>query len=79
MFGYSLSKDGIHWSRAHYFPIRTKVKKWWDIMRTPLCLIPEGNDTYTIIYAAIKNDKRFHPIGMVKVKLNEDVLTEKMK
>lgn len=69
MMGYSLSKDGIHWSAAQYLPIHTKVKKWWDVMRTPLCLIPEGDDVYTILYAAIVNNKRFHPIGMVKVTL----------
>lgn len=79
MFGYSLSKDGIHWTEAHYFPIHTKVKKWWDIMRTPLGIIPEGNNEYTIVYAAIDKAKRFHPMGMVKVKLNTDVLDARRK
>jgi hypothetical protein len=79
MFAYSLSKDGIRWTPAHYLPIQTKVKKWWDIMRTPVCLIPEGNDTYTILYAAINNSKRFHPMGMVQVKLNRKALDDKMK
>lgn len=74
MFGYSLSLDGRHWTESHYFPIRTKVEKWWDIMRTPMGLVPEGDDVYTVIYAAISNDKRFHPLGMVKLKLNRDVL-----
>src|SRR5699024_12373215 len=74
MFGYSLSLDGLHWTESHYFPIRTKVDKWWDIMRTPMGLIPEGNGVYTVVYAAIDNDKRFHPLGMVKLKLNKDVL-----
>ena len=45
-------------------------------MRTPLGLIPEGNDIYTIVYAAINNDMRFHPMGMVQVKLNREVLEE---
>ncbi|HLR25223.1 MAG TPA: hypothetical protein VK112_05105 [Fodinibius sp.] len=82
MFGYSLSLDGLHWTESHYFPIRTKVNKWWDIMRTPMGLIPEGNGVYTVVYAAIDNDKRFHPLGMVKLKLNKDVLqkrTEQMR
>ncbi|MDT0677590.1 hypothetical protein [Autumnicola musiva] len=74
MIGYSISKNGYNWSEARYVPIETKVNKWWDIMRTPLCLIPEGNDVYTIMYAAIDLDRRFHPMGMVKVKLNSDVL-----
>ncbi|KQB36931.1 Glycoside hydrolase [Flavobacterium daejeonense] len=79
MMGYTLSKDGIHWSEAHYWPIETKVDKWWDIMRTPLCLIPEGNDVYTIVYNAIDLKKRFHPTGMVKLKLNREVMDARLK
>jgi hypothetical protein len=79
MIGYSLSKDGYKWSAARYLPIETKVNKWWDIMRTPLCLIPEGNDVYTIMYAAIDLKKRFHPMGMVKVKLNRAVMESRWK
>ncbi|WP_140485505.1 hypothetical protein [Flavobacterium sp. GSA192] len=79
MMGYSLSKDGINWSEARYWPIEAKVGKWWDIMRTPLCLIPEGNDVYTIVYNAIDLKKRFHPTGMVKVKLNRDVMDARLK
>lgn len=74
MIGYALSEDGYHWSEARYLPIQTKVKQWWDIMRTPVCLIPEGDDIYTIVYAAIETERRFHPMGMVKVKLNRNVL-----
>ncbi|WKL46182.1 hypothetical protein Q1W71_14575 [Flavobacterium pectinovorum] len=79
MMAYSLSKDGKNWSEARYLPIETKVDKWWDIMRTPLCLIPEGNDEYTIVYAAIDLKKRFHPMGMVKVKLNKEVMESRLK
>jgi hypothetical protein len=79
MMGYSLSKDGKNWAEARYLPIETKVNKWWDIMRTPLCLIPEGNDVYTIVYNAIDLKKRFHPTGMVKVKLNRDVMESRLK
>lgn len=76
MIAYTLSKDGIHWSEAHYLPIDTKVKKWWHTMRTPLGLIPEGDDIYTIVYAAVNNEMRFHPMGMVQVKLNREVLEQ---
>ena len=76
MIAYTLSKDGVNWTEAHYLPIDTKVKKWWHTMRTPLGLIPEGNDIYTIVYAAINNNMRFHPMGMVQVKLNREVLDE---
>ncbi|POY39490.1 hypothetical protein C3L50_09935 [Flavobacterium alvei] len=79
MMAYSLSADGKNWSEAHYLPIETKVNKWWDIMRTPLCLIPEGNDVYTIVYNAIDLKKRFHPTGMVKLKLNKEVMESRLK
>lgn len=73
-FGYTLSKDGIHWSKAGYIPIAGGVHKWWDIMRTPLGLISEGNGVYSVVYAAINASKRFHPIGVVRLRLNPAVL-----
>jgi hypothetical protein len=76
MFGYSLSRDGTHWSKATYFPIRTKVKRWWKTMRTPLGLIAEGDNVYTIMFTAWKPGGRFHPIGMVRVRLKPAVLAK---
>jgi hypothetical protein len=78
MMAYSLSADGRKWSEARYLPIETKVDKWWDIMRTPLCLIPEGNDVYTIVYNGIDLKRRFHPTGMVKLKLNREVMDSRL-
>lgn len=49
-------------------------------MRTPLCLIPEGGNVYTIMYAAYNQpNKRFHPMGMVKVKMDLKVLEALVK
>jgi hypothetical protein len=80
MIGYSLSKDGLHWSEARYLPFQIKVKRWWSTMRTPLCLIPEGDNVYTIVYAAYNQpNKRFHPMGMVKVKMEPKMLEELLK
>jgi hypothetical protein len=79
IFGYSLSKDGFHWSEAHYFPIETKLRKWWNTMRTPLSLLPGEKDRFTILFTAINDKKRFRPMGMVQVKLNARVLEQKMK
>jgi len=47
-------------------------------MRTPLCLIPEGNDQFTIVYAAIDKKQRYHPMGMIKVKLNTNIADAKL-
>lgn len=80
---YTLSKDGINWSSSRYLAIDSNVNKWWMTMRTPLCLIPEGDNIYTVIYTAWVKDPnsskantktRFNPIGMVKVKLDPDAL-----
>lgn len=82
---YTLSKDGVRWSEARYLAIDSHVNKWWMVMRTPLCLIPEGNNIYTIVYTAWVKDQtsekpnaktRFNPIGMVKIKLHTEVLEE---
>lgn len=85
MMAYTLSKDGIHWTRAHYIALDSKVNRWWMTMRTPLCLIPEGDDVYTIVYTAWVHDDtsdnlhaktRFNPVGMVQVKLDRKVLED---
>lgn len=73
---YTLSKDGLNWTRARYIPIDVKVKKWWDTMRTPLCLMPVGEGVYNIVYAAIKNDRRYHPMGFVQVKMDMEALEQ---
>ena len=73
---YTLSKDGLNWTRARYIPIDVKVKKWWDTMRTPLCLMPVGDGVYSIVYAAIKNDRRYHPMGFVQVRMDMEVLDQ---
>jgi hypothetical protein len=67
--GYTFSADGVHWEAAQYLDMESAVKKWWDTMRTPLCLIAEGNDEYTILYTAVTSGKRFRPMGMVRVKM----------
>lgn len=79
MIGYALSKDGYNWSEASYIPIETKANKWWDIMRTPMCLIDEGNNIFTVVYAAIDLKRRFHPIGKVQLKLNKAALNNKIQ
>lgn len=80
MIAYTLSKDGLHWTEARYVPIHTKVNRWWSTMRTPLGLVHEGNDVYTVVYAAFNNpNKRFHPMGMVKLKMDPAVLDKILK
>lgn len=83
---YTLSKDGLNWSEARYIALDAKIAKWWMVMRTPLCLIDEGNNVYTMVFTAWVHDQsssnphaktRFNPIGMVKLKLDPQVLDKR--
>ena len=66
--GYSTSKDGYHWESARYIDVSEVLPKTWDVMRTPLGLVPEGDNEFSLIFNAIKNGKRFHPAYYVKIK-----------
>jgi hypothetical protein len=77
-FGYMLSKDGVHWSKAHYVNYQPAIKKWWKITRTPLCLIKEEDGTFTTFYTAFTGsnyndfDKNngFACVGMVRFRIS---------
>lgn len=71
---YTISRDGIHWTPAEYIPIEKKVKRWWKNIRTPMCLIPEGDNIYTLLYSGIRQHDKFQPIGLVKLRLNLEVM-----
>jgi predicted GH43/DUF377 family glycosyl hydrolase len=72
-FGYCWSKDGIHWSKERLCFLENKVPKWWKMMRTPLCLIPENDSICTVFHTAY--DKQdYGAVGMIKVKLRVDTL-----
>lgn len=53
--GYLLSWDGIHWSKVRHIEIEPTVKRWWGDMRTPLSLIKEADNTYTMFFTAYKD------------------------
>lgn len=77
-FSYSLSKDGIHWDKEKLIRL-SNAPEWIYMTRTPLCLIPEGDNVFTIYFTAFDGDnsKQILPIwhngygniGMMKVKL----------
>lgn len=67
--GYSISKDGIHWSLETRIKVQS-AKNLWALpgdhaMRTPLCAIEEQDGTFTIIYTAKTEHegKTFYAIG----------------
>jgi len=66
-FGYMLSSDCIRWSDPVIIDLEPHPDKWWGLTRTPLGLIPEGNDCYTLFFTAY--NKNFYTIpGIWSVK-----------
>lgn len=65
-FGYSFSLDGITWEKARFLPLEKYTEKWWTVMRTPLCLIPESDGSYTVFFTAYTKSG-FAELGKVKL------------
>lgn len=67
--GYSISKDGVNWTKETRVSIQSENNKWAldgdHYTRTPLCSIEENDGTFTVIYTATtKNgDKLFYGVG----------------
>ncbi|MBC8078743.1 MAG: hypothetical protein H7X86_00220 [Gorillibacterium sp.] len=51
-FGYMLSSDGLEWSEPILIDLDQHPNKWWGLTRTPLGLVKEGNQTYTLYFSA---------------------------
>jgi hypothetical protein len=79
--GYTFSSDGIHWSPGQHLLVQEGNGVWASEVRTPLGLIAEGNDSFTLFYtanekvsgmAADVNGITLTPgaMGMVEVQLN---------
>jgi hypothetical protein len=50
--GYTLSSDGIHWSRGLNLKVQAGRGIWATEIRTPLGLIDEGSGRFTLFYSA---------------------------
>ena len=59
-FGYMLSDDGLHWSQPQIIDQNEHPSKWWGLTRTPLGLISEGKNNYTLFFTAY--NKNFYDI-----------------
>jgi hypothetical protein len=80
--GYTFSKDGIHWSSGQHLIVQDGKGVWASEVRTPLGLIAEGKDSFTLFYTANErvsgmsadaNGIVLTPgsIGVVEVQLNK--------
>lgn len=50
--GYMFSEDGVQWSRKYFFGLEANENKWWELSRTPLGLIDEGDRGFTLYFTA---------------------------
>ncbi|GAB3648406.1 hypothetical protein GCM10028791_12100 [Echinicola sediminis] len=66
---FSLSDDGIQWSRESRLKVQTGNNIWAEpgdhAMRTPLCAIEEEDGSFTVIYTAMTTveGERFYALG----------------
>lgn len=55
--GYMISQDGINWSQEIFFDLEEQVTdKWWKLTRTPMGLIQESEDLFTVYFTAYNLD-----------------------
>jgi hypothetical protein len=78
--GYTFSKDGIHWQAGKQLIVQKGKGVWASEVRTPLGLIVEGKNSFTLFYTANQdllgvppdaNGIKMTPgaVGLVEVKL----------
>ncbi len=53
--GYAFSGDGIHWQPGKPLIIQTNAGVWSKDVRTPLGLVPEGGNEYTVFYTGFED------------------------
>ncbi len=54
--GYAFSSDGVHWEPGRALIVQPQGKGHWAYdIRTPLGLVPEGNDTFTLFYTGLRS------------------------
>lgn len=84
--GYSFSSDGIHWSPGQHLTVQEEPGVWASEVRTPLGLIAEGEDSFTLLYTANEKVSGMAPdgngitmtpgsVGLVEVQLKRSAKT----
>lgn len=67
--GYSVSLDGVHWSEGRYLKIDDQISEWSKFVRTPLGLVPEDADTFTVLFTAFGLEENYGTIGLAEFQL----------
>ena len=52
--GWAHSVDGVRWGKGQGLVLQPKAGEWSKEMRTPLGLVPEGGDRFTIFYTGFE-------------------------
>jgi len=52
--GWGYSADGVRWSRGQGLVLQPRAGEWAKEMRTPLGLVPEGGDRFTLFYTGFE-------------------------
>lgn len=52
--GWAWSQDGIRWGKGQGLVLQPKAGEWAKEMRTPLGLVPEGGDRFTLFYTGFE-------------------------
>lgn len=66
--GYSVSEDGLTWSRGESIDF-VPADGWQRTVRTPLCLLEEEEGVYTVYYTAFDRN-RFGNVGKLRVRIS---------
>ena len=61
--GYTFSSDGIHWSQGQHLVVQEGNDVWASDVRTPLGLIAEGPDSFSLFYTANEKVQGTKPDG----------------
>lgn len=61
--GYTVSSDGTHWSPGRHLVVQEGTGVWATEVRTPLGLVAEGGDTFTLFYTANEKVSGMQPDG----------------
>jgi hypothetical protein len=54
--GYMVSGDGLTWSKEIFFELEEAGEPWWGLTRTPLGLVRESQDLFTVFFTAYNKD-----------------------
>ncbi len=61
--GYTVSADGVHWSAGRHLVVQSGGRIWATEVRTPLGLVAEGGDLFTLFYTANQKVSGAHADG----------------